>query len=254
MKTKFVLSLVIAAFVGFSAPVYAAGDMPELDKQHWSFEGATATFDRAAMQRGFQVYKQVCSACHSMNLLSYRNLSALGYNEDEIKTIAAEYTVMDGPNDEGEMFERPARPSDRFKAPFANDQAARYANNGALPADLSLIVRARAGGPDYIYGLLTGYTQAPADMVMGEGMHYNKAFVGHQIAMAAPLVEGGVTYEDGTDASVEQMAKDVATFLTWASEPVMEIRKQTGLKVMIFLFIFAGLMYFTKRRVWKDVH
>lgn len=253
MKTRFILSLTVAALIGFAAPVHA-NEGPELARQHWSFQGGTGTFDRAALQRGFQVYKQVCSACHSMNLLSYRNLAALGYNEAEIKAIAADVNVTDGPNDEGEMFERAGRPSDRFKAPFANDQAARYANNGALPPDFSLIVRARANGPDYVYGILTGFGEAPADMKINEGMHYNKAFAGNQIAMAPPLSDGAVTYEDGTDASVEQMAKDVTTFLTWASDPTMEIRKQTGLKVMIFLFIFAGLMYFTKKRVWKDVH
>lgn len=254
MKTKLFLSLALAAVVAVSAAASAAESSVALPKQNWSFSGPLSTFDRPALQRGLQVYKQVCAACHSLNRLAYRNLSALGYNEAEIKAIAAEYSVMDGPNDEGEMFERPARPSDIFKAPFANDEAARYANNGALPPDLSLIVRARSGGPDYIYALLTGYTEAPADFTVSEGMHYNKYFAGHQIAMAAPLVAGGVTYEDGTDASVEQMAKDVSTFLTWASEPVMEKRKQVGLKAMIFLLVFSLLMYATKRKVWKDVH
>ncbi|NBX66046.1 MAG: cytochrome c1 [Proteobacteria bacterium] len=254
MKIKILLSLCVAAVIGFSGPVHAAGEHIELPKQQWSFDGMTGTFDRGAMQRGFQVYKQVCSACHGLNRLSYRNLAALGYNEAEIKAIAAEATITDGPNDEGEMFERPGRPSDAFKKPFANDNAARYANNGALPPDLSLIVRSRAGGPDYVYALMTGYGDAPADVKMNEGMHYNKYFPGHQIAMAAPLVAGAVTYGDGTDASVEQMAKDVATFLAWASEPVMEIRKQTGIKVMIFLLVFSVLMYATKRKVWKDLH
>lgn len=220
----------------------------------WSFQGPTGTFDRAAAQRGFQVYKQVCSACHSLNRLSYRNLKALGYNDAEVKAVAADATIQDGPNDEGEMFDRPGRPSDRFKAPFANEQAARYANGGALPPDFSLIVRARADGPNYVFNLLTGYEAAPADFKLNPGMHYNKAFPGHQIAMPAPLTAGAVTYEDGTDASVEQMAKDVTTFLSWASDPTMEIRKQTGLKVILFLVIFSVLMYLTKRKVWKDMH
>jgi len=220
----------------------------------WSFQGATGTFDRAAAQRGFQVYKQVCSACHSMSRLSYRNLKALGYNDAEVKAIAADATIQDGPNDEGEMFDRPGRPSDHFKAPFANDQAARYANGGALPPDFSLIVRARADGSNYVFNLLTGYTEAPADFKVSPGMHYNKVFPGHQIAMPAPLTAGAVTYDDGTDASVEQMAKDVTTFLSWASDPTMEIRKQTGLKVILFLVIFSVLMYLTKRKVWKDMH
>ena len=220
----------------------------------WSFQGPTGTFDRAAAQRGFQVYKQVCSACHSMNRLSYRNLKALGYNDAEVKAIAADATIQDGPNDEGEMFDRPGRPSDHFKAPFANEKAARYANGGALPPDFSLIVRARADGSNYVFNLLTGYAEAPADFKVNPGMHYNKVFPGHQIAMPAPLTAGAVTYDDGTDASVEQMAKDVTTFLSWASDPTMEIRKQTGLKVILFLVIFSVLMYLTKRKVWKDMH
>ena len=226
----------------------------ELKQVDWSFNGPFGTFDRPAMQRGLLVYKNVCAACHSLNRLAYRNLAALGYNEGEIKTIAAEATVTDGPNDEGEMFERPGRPSDHFKAPFANDNAARYANNGALPPDLSLITRARADGSNYVYSLLTGFEEAPAGVTVTPGMHYNKYFAGHQIAMAAPLVEGSVTYDDGTAATVDQMAKDVSTFLTWAAEPVMEQRKQTGVKVILFLLVFAGLMYATKRRVWKDIH
>jgi ubiquinol-cytochrome c reductase cytochrome c1 subunit len=253
MKTKLLLSLCAAAVIGFAAPVMA-NEGVEITKHEWSFQGPTGTFDRAAMQRGFQVYKQVCSACHSLNRVAYRNFAALGYNEAEIKAIAADATITDGPNDEGEMFERPGRPSDHFKNPFANEQAARYANNGALPPDFSLIVRARAGGPDYVYSILTGYAEAPADMKMNPGMNYNKYFPGHQIAMPAPLSAGAVTYEDGTDASVEQMAKDVTTFLTWASDPTMEIRKQTGLKVILFLLIFSALMYMTKRKIWKDMH
>lgn len=230
---------------------HEAIEYPQVD---WSFEGATGTFDRAAMQRGFQVYKQVCAACHGLNRLAYRNLAALGYTDGEIKAFAAEATIMDGPNDEGEMFERPGRPADHFKAPFANDEAARYANNGALPPDLSLITRARSDGPNYVHALLTGYVDAPAGFTVNPGMHYNKYFTGHQIAMAAPLSDGVVTYDDGTVASVDQMAKDVATFLTWAGEPVMEIRKQTGIKVLIFLSIFSVLMYLTKRKIWKDMH
>jgi ubiquinol-cytochrome c reductase cytochrome c1 subunit len=254
MKTTLFIALCFVSFIGFSTPVMAAGPAIELPEQQWSFQGGTGTFDRAALQRGLQVYKQVCAACHSLNRVAYRNLSALGYNEAEIKAIAADAMIKDGPNDEGEMFERPGRPSDHFKAPFANDNAARYANGGALPPDLSLIVRARAGGADYIHALLTGYGTPPADIKMNAGMNYNKYFPGHQIAMAAPLVAGSVTYDDGTDASVEQMSKDVATFLAWASDPTMELRKQTGLKVMLFLFVFAGLMYATKRKIWKDVH
>lgn len=240
-----------AAAEGDAADTHHAPTPPQID---WSFNGPFGTFDRAAMQRGFQVYKQVCAACHAMNHLAYRNLAALGYDEAEIKSIAAEATITDGPNDEGDMFERPGKPSDRFKAPFANEKAARAANGGAMPPDLSLIVRARADGSNYVHGILTGYEKAPAGFALNPGMSYNKYFLGHQIAMAAPLVDGSVTYDDGTVATVDQMARDVSTFLTWASEPVMEQRKQTGIKVLIFLAVFVGLMYLTKRKVWKDLH
>ncbi|MCB1537415.1 MAG: cytochrome c1 [Rhodospirillales bacterium] len=235
-------------------PEMHSHDVPVPPQMNWSWMGAFGTFDRASLQRGFQVYRQVCSACHSMNLVYYRNLSALGYNEDEIKAIAADASVPDGPNDEGEMYERPGRPSDHFKAPFANDQAARAANGGALPPDLSLIIRARANGPDYVHGILTGYTEAPAGFALNPGMNYNEYFPGHQIAMPQPLSDGAVTYDDGTIASMDQEARDVVTFLAWASEPRMELRKQTGIKAILFLIVLAGLMYATKRRVWKDLH
>lgn len=254
-KTVILSALVVACWSCpvFHAPAFAAGAAIEIPEKEWSFEGPFGTFERDDLQRGFQVYKEVCSACHAMSKLSYRNLAAFGYSEAEIKAIAAGYTVMDGPNDEGEMFERPARPSDRFKSPFANEKAARYANNGAYPPDMSLLVRARHGGPNYIYALMTGYTTPPADFKLNPGMNYNKYFAGHQIAMAAPLSDGQVTYADGTEATVEQMAHDVATFLTWASEPHMERRKEMGLKVMIFLAVFSILLYITKRKVWADV-
>ncbi len=236
------------------APVHAAGDAPAPPQRVWSHHGVLGTYDRSALQRGYQVYKEVCAACHSMKLLSYRHLEGLGYSPDQVKTIAAEYTVTDGPGDDGEMFDRPGRPSDRFVSPFKNDNAARSANGGALPVDLSLIVKARHYGEDYIAGLLTGYTDAPADVEMNEGMHYNKYFAGHQIAMAAPLSEGQVTYADGTAASVEQMATDVAQFLAWTSEPHMETRKGMGLKVVIFLAAFAGVLLAVKRRLWAGAH
>ena len=236
------------------ASVHAAGDAPTPPERAWPHQGITGTYDRAALQRGFQVYKEVCAACHSMKLLSYRHLESLGYSPDQVKTIAAEYTVMDGPGDDGEMFERPGRPSDRFVAPFKNDQAARAANGGALPPDLSLIVKARHYGEDYIHGLLTGYEAAPADVQMNEGMHYNKYFAGHQIAMAAPLSEGQVSYADGTEASVEQMSADVTQFLAWASEPHMEARKGMGIKVVLFLLVFSGILLAMKRRLWANVH
>ena len=233
--------------------------------QTWSFEGLFGTYDRAALQRGYQVYKEVCAACHAMSQLRYRDLGGgsdaghgpvvgLGYSEAEVKAIAAEYKVMDGPNDEGEMFERTARPADRFKKPFANEKAARAANNGAYPVDLSLVVEARKHGADYIYALLTGYKDAPSGVKLGEGMHYNAWFPGHQIAMAAPLADDRVTYGDGTKATVSQMAKDVTTFLAWASEPNLEARKALGIKVILFLILLSGILYAAKRKVWAAVH
>jgi quinol-cytochrome oxidoreductase complex cytochrome b subunit/cytochrome c1 len=237
-----------------AADASGAHHAPELPKVGWHFQGVTGTYDRAALQRGFQVYKQVCAACHGMKRVAYRNLSALGYSEDQIKSVAAEYTVTDGPDDDGEMFERPARPSDHFKSPYANDNQAKAANNGALPPDLSLIVKARMGGPDYVYGILTGYETAPAGTELSSSQHWNKYFPGNKIAMPAPLAEGVVAYEDGSPTTVDQYARDVVQFLAWASEPEMEVRKQTGIKAIFFLVIFAGLMYGVKRKIWAKLH
>jgi ubiquinol-cytochrome c reductase cytochrome c1 subunit len=221
----------------------------------WPHQGAFGTYDKAALQRGFQVYKQVCSACHSMKLLSYRDLTQLGFSEAEVKAIAAGYQVPDGPNDQGEMFQRAGRPSDHFVSPFANDQAARAANGGALPPDLSLIIKARHGHEDYVYSILTGFGQTPpADEKIASGMNYNPYFAGHQIAMPPPLQENSVTYADGTPATVDQEAKDVAQFLAWASEPSLEARHQTGLKVVLFLIVFAAVMYGVKRKIWGKLH
>ena len=221
----------------------------------WPHSGITGTYDRAALQRGFQVYKQVCSTCHSLKLLAYRDLTDLGFSEAEVKAISAEVTVNDGPNDNGDMFDRPGRPSDSFVKPFPNDQAARAANRGALPPDLSLIIKARHGHEDYVYSLLTGFGQTPpADEKIAAGMNYNPYFAGHQIAMPPPLMDNSVTYADGTQATVDQEARDVVQFLAWAAEPKLEIRKQTGFKVVLFLFIFACVMYGVKRKVWSKLH
>jgi ubiquinol-cytochrome c reductase cytochrome c1 subunit len=249
---KIVALSFLMILIGFSPS--NASDAPLPPKQNWSYKlTQNGSFDRAKMQRGFQVYKQVCAVCHSLNLLAYRNLKSLGFNEGEIKAIAAEYTLKDGPNDEGEMFERPARPEDRFVSPYPNEKASRAANNGAYPPDLSLITKARPFGPDYIYALLTGYSAPPEGIKVMEGMHYNAYFPGHQIAMAPPLVEGAVTFSDGTNATVQQMAEDVVTFLAWVAEPEMEERHQMGIMVMLFLFVFTILMYFVMRRVWQNV-
>jgi len=225
-----------------------------IPEQHWSFDGPFGHYDQAALQRGFQVYKEVCSGCHALDYIAFRNLADLGYNEDEIKAIAAEYTVVDGPDDEGEMFERSGRPSDYFPAPFANKKAAAAANGGAVPPDLSLMTKARVGGPDYLYALLTGYEDPPADFELTEGLNYNKYFSGHQIAMAAPLFDDAVEYADGTAVTLDQMSRDVSVFLMWAADPKMETRKETGLSVIIFLIIATGILYAAKRKVWADLH
>ncbi len=252
---KLAAVLLSVACIAISAPALAAGggETHKLPDTKWSFDGPFGTYDKAALQRGFLVYKQVCSACHGMKENSYRNLTDLGYSEAQVKTIAAEYTVTDGPNDEGEMFERPARPSDKFKLPYPNDKAAAYANNGAIPPDLSLITKARHGGADYIYALLTGYAPAPTGFVLGNGQHYNKYKDGNIIAMANPLSDGLVSYEDGTPQTADQYAKDVAHFLTWAAEPEMEHRKRMGVKVILFLMAFAGIMYAVKKKIWESV-
>ncbi len=230
-----------------------AQEMPEPAKQDWSFYGAFGTYDRAALQRGFQVYREVCSACHSMSLLAYHDLDGIGYKPAEIKAIAASVSVPDEPDDTGEVKDRPGRPSDRFKAPFANEKAAAAANNGAIPKDLSLIVRGREHGPDYIYALMTGFKDAPADVKMAKGMNYNTAFPGHQIAMPPPLSDDRVTYADGTKATLAQEAKDVVTFLSWASDPHLEDRHRLGARVIIFLAAFSGVMYGVKRKIWSKI-
>jgi ubiquinol-cytochrome c reductase cytochrome c1 subunit len=255
------LALAAAAAIAFVLPAQAAEE-PSIPSQKWSFDGVMGTYDRAALQRGFQVYKEVCSACHSMNLVHYRDLGppgingtgGIGFNADEVKALAAEVEVTDGPNDAGDMFQRPGKPADKFKAPFANANAARAANGGALPPDLSLLAKARKGGPDYIYAVLTGYTDPPAGVTVMEGMNYNAAFPGHQIAMPKPLNPDQVSYADGTKATVEQMAHDVSTFLNWTAEPELEARKRLGVKVILFLVLLSGLLYIAKRKIWAAVH
>jgi ubiquinol-cytochrome c reductase cytochrome c1 subunit len=239
----------------------------------WTFAGPFGTYDKGQLQRGLKIYKEVCSACHSMNLVTFRTLEDLGYSEAQVKAFAAEYEVQDGPNSEGEMFTRKALPGDHFPSPFPNVVAAAAANGGAAPPDFSLIAKARgvergfptfvfdiftqyaSNGPDYIHALLTGYDeQPPAGMEVAEGTHYNPYFIaGKSLAMAKPLSDGQVTYEDGSPETVEQYSRDIATFLMWAAEPHLEARKQTGFAVMIFLVLFAGLVYATKRKVWANV-
>jgi ubiquinol-cytochrome c reductase cytochrome c1 subunit len=233
-----------------------AAEEVELPHQEWSFNSIFGTYDEAAAQRGLQVYRDVCAACHSMNLVSYRHLSGMGLGEDAIKAVAASVQVPDGPNDEGEMFERAGLPSDPFKAPFPNEQAARAANNGAYPPDLSLMCKARVGGPDHTYAILTGYEEPPAGFQLNEGMNYNKYFAAgaHQIAMPPPLSDGVVTYADGTEATVPQMARDVTHFLCWAAEPNLNERHQIGVGVMLFLIVLTACFYAVYRKVWAGVH
>jgi ubiquinol-cytochrome c reductase cytochrome b/c1 subunit len=252
----------------------AEQDTPPANR--WSFAGPFGKFDRGSLQRGLKVYKEVCSNCHALSYIAFRNLGEVGgpgYSTGQITALASEYKIKDGPNDQGEMFERPGRPADYFPSPFANEQAARNANGGAAPPDLSLITKARSyergfpwfifdlftqyqeQGPDYVAAILQGFEdKPPADVKVPDGSYYNKYFPGHAIKMPKPLSDGQVTFDDGSPATVAQYAKDVTTFLMWAAEPHMEARKQLGFQVFVFLIIFAGLMYFTKKKVWADAH
>lgn len=252
-KSLLITALMLTSFMALSAEASTA-EQEAPKKIHWPFDGIRGKFDRQAIQRGFQVYKEVCAACHSMNLVSYRNLEAVGFSKAEIKALASEYRVMDGPNDAGEMFERPARPSDRFVPAYPNENAARAANNGAYPPDLSLMVKARADGANYVYSLLTGYGKTPpAGFSINTGMYYNPYFPGRQIAMPAPLSDGMVTYIDGTQATVDQMSRDVVQFLQWAAEPEMEQRKRMGLKILMYLGVFTVMFYLAKRKIWSNL-
>ena len=243
----------IAAPTLLSSSAQAESEAPKLLDAGFTFRGAFGTIDKASAQRGLQIYKEVCSNCHGLYELSYRNIAELGYTEDQVKGFAAQYQVDDF-NDKGEPVKRPAKPSDRFIRPFPNEAAARDGNNGAYPPDLALIAKSRKGGPDYVYSLLQGYGTAPADLKLNDGMNYNKFFPGHQIGMPQPLTDGAVTYEDGTKNTLQQEAKDVATFLEWAAEPEADERKQLGWRVMLFLIPFAFLLYAVKRKVWADLH
>lgn len=236
------------------AAVQAAGPGSDIPSRDWSFEGIFGTFDEAAAQRGFMVYQDACASCHSLSLVYFRNLVDIGVSPDAARAIASNYNIEDGPDDTGEMFERPGRLSDAVPDPFPNEQAARAANAGAYPPDLSLMVKAREPGADYLYALLTGYTDPPADVDLPPGMYYNEYFSGNQIAMAPPLMEGLIDYPDGTEATVEQMAHDVTMFLAFAAEPRLEERKRTGVAVVLFLVVLSLLLYMTKRKVWANVH
>ncbi|HEX3653884.1 MAG TPA: cytochrome c1 [Rhizomicrobium sp.] len=258
------LGLLLAA-----SGAHAAIDTSPVPPKHpgWSFDGPFGMYDRASLQRGFQVYKEVCSACHSLNRVSFHALSSDSggdgfFTEPQVKAIAAGYRVPAGPNDKGQTVDasgnplmRPGIPADHFPPPFANEEAARTANNGALPPDLSIITKARAGGANYVYSIVTGFHQTPpAAFKVMPNKYYNPYFNGWNISMPPPLAPNQVTYSDGTKATVEQMAHDVVTFLSWAAEPTMEDRKRIGFGVMLFLIAFAGLLYLSYRRVWADIH
>ena len=228
----------------------------ELLKTDWSFKGLLGKFDRGSLQRGYQVYTEVCSSCHSMKYVSYRNLAEEGgpeFTEEQAKAIAANFEVLDGPNSDGEMFTRPAKLSDKFVMPYENEKAAQAANGGAYPPDMSVLAKARSGGVDYIYSVLLGYEDPPAGVVLDEGVYYNKYMYGNNIKMSQPLSDGLVEYSDGTVASEEQMAKDVTTFLMWAAEPHLESRHKMGFKAILYLIILTILVYFSMKKIWSRI-
>tara|TARA_B100000029_G_scaffold422744_1_gene429602 strand:+ start:89 stop:967 length:879 start_codon:yes stop_codon:yes gene_type:complete len=248
------LSLIIIFITGTFNTVESAENNVDFIKNNWSFNGVFGTFDRASLQRGYQVYQEVCAGCHSAQHLSYRNLSEKGgpeFSPEEAKAIAAQFEVADGPNEDGEMFTRPARLSDKFVSPFPNVKAAAASNGGAYPPDMSVLAKARMGGADYIYSLLMGYEEAPAGYELDDGVYYNKYMPGQKIKMAEPISDGIVEYADGTETTKAQIAKDVTAFLVWAADPHLEARHRIGFKVFFYLFILLTLVYLSKQKVWS---
>ena len=251
---KNILSLLILISLSFK-PINAA-EKNEILKVDWSFKGLTGKFDRASLQRGFQVYKEVCSSCHSMQYLSYRNLGEEGgpeFSIEEVKAIAASVEIQDGPDSQGEMFTRSGRPADKFASPYENVNASMAANGGAYPPDMSVLVKARGGGANYIYSVLMGYDEPPAGMELDDGVYYNKYMYGNKIKMASPLDDDIVEYSDGTKATVDQMAKDVTTFLQWTAEPHLEARHKLGFRVIIYLSVLTILVYFSMKKIWSRI-
>jgi len=244
----------IISIIGFSNSTSFGENKADFLKNNWSFEGIFGTFDRASLQRGYQVYQEVCSGCHSVQHLSYRNLSEKGGPEfliEEAKAIASQFEVIDGPNEDGEMFTRAGRLSDKFVDPFPNMKAAAAANGGAYPPDMSVLAKARKGGADYIYSLLMGYEEEPAGYDLDDGVYYNKFMPGHKIKMAEPISYGAVEYADGTEATKAQISRDVTTFLVWAADPHLEARHRMGFKVFFYLFVLLTLVYLSKQKVWS---
>ncbi len=250
------LKIILVITIIFTPKTLFSAEQNDPIKVDWSFKGLTGKFDRASLQRGFQVYQEVCSSCHSMQYLSYRNLGEPGgpeFSEAEVKAIAASIEIEDGPDSQGEMFTRPGRPSDKFKSPYPNVQASIAANGGAYPPDMSVLVKARPGGSNYIYSVLVGYEEPPAGITLDDGVYYNKYMIGNKIKMSSPLSEGIVEYSDGTSATVDQMAKDVTTFLSWAAEPELEERHKTGVKVIIYLILLTILVYLSMKKIWSRI-
>ena len=278
LKTPIVLqaALLMGLVIGMSsAPVMAQEAEPVVPPQSWSFAGPFGKFDTAQLQRGYQVYREVCSNCHSMHFMSFRNLAQAGgpsFSASQVKALAETFKVQDGPNDAGDMFDRPGRASDPFPSPFANEQAARAANGGALPPDMSVLAKARdieapwyafllgpfnqyqEQGTDYIHAILNGYVDPPKDFKLPQGKYYNAYFPGHAISMPKPLSDGQVAYTDGSPQTVAQYSRDVTAFLAWVAEPKLDQRKRMGLTVVVFLIVFASLLYVIKRRIWAGLH
>ena len=254
LNNLFAKIFLIIFITGLSNVAYSEEKKAEFIKNNWSFKGVFGTFDRASLQRGYQVYQEVCSGCHSVQHLSYRNLSEKGGPEfllDEAKAIAAQFEVTDGPNEDGEMFIRPGRLSDKFVNPFPNVKAAAAANGGAYPPDMSVLAKARKGGADYIYSLLMGYEEAPAGYELDDGVYYNKYMSGNKIKMAEPISDGIVEYADATETTKAQISRDVTTFLVWAADPHLESRHKIGFKVFFYLIILLILVYLSKQKVWS---
>ncbi len=257
MKNFFKLVFIIFILTIFlSFKVFSSEDTNKLLSTDWSFKGFTGKFDRASLQRGYQVYTEVCASCHSMKFLSYRNLTEKGgpeFSKEQTEAIAANFEVTDGPNNDGDMFMRPAKLSDKFVKPYENIQQAKASNGGAYPPDMSVLVKARSGGANYVYSVLLGYDDPPSDIIIEDGVYYNTYMTGNKIMMPNPLSEGLVEYNDGTIATEEQMAKDVVTFLSWAAEPHLEARHKIGFKAIIYLIILTILAYLSMRRLWSRI-
>ena len=251
---KSICFVIIFTTVGFGS--IASEQSHKLLNPGWNFKGFFGKFDRASLQRGYQVYTEVCASCHSIKYLSYRNLSEPGgpeFSEEQAKAIAAQFEVSDGPNSDGDMFKRPAKLSDKFVMPYQNEQEAKASNGGAYPPDFSVLVKARSGGANYIYSVLLGYEDPPSDITLDDGVYYNRYMYGNKIKMPKPLSNDSVTYSDGTSATEEQMAKDVVTFLTWAAEPHLEARYKLGFRAIVYLIILTVLVYFSMKKIWSRI-